>query len=357
MNGIPRKDAIVFLWAEVTGYLESTIRVLSDFVERVDVVHWDKRDVNSTRYKFAETKNVRFHARSQTSESAVYELLMKRQPTIIVVSGWMDKGYLRACNRYRSYNPSVRVVAGIDDQWVGSFRQRIGQLYYRLFYRRLFDFMWVCGAPQFSFAQRFGYGIDNTIFSLYSADTTLFSGACSPVNRRLVYVGRLVDVKAPVLLAQAYSKLPATVQSLWPLVFIGHGDQRERIAAMGNPNITLLPFLQPQDLHAELRCGGVACLPSHKDQWGVAVHEYALLGLPLILSSGVGASTEFLISGFNGLMFQRGSVDSLLSALERITSLSDPELEIMGRNSSILGRRVTSEMSARALLSVTALVK
>ena len=98
--------------------------------------------------------------------------------------------------------------------------------------------------------------------------------------------------------------------------------------------------------------GGVACLPSYQDQWGVVVHEYALMGMPMLLSSGCGAASEFLIPGYNGLMFNKGDINSLKYALQHFTEFCDAEIQQFGKNSAKLGMRINTEISARSLLSV-----
>lgn len=344
--------SIVFLWAEVGGYLEAVLKSLSSqTVGSISVVHWDRRDSNTTQYKIKDIENIGFYARSTTRDETILSLLEKTKPKIIVVSGWMDSGYIWACKRYKKVNPLVKIVAGIDDIWTGSLRQRLGQIYYRLFYKKLFDFMWISGQPQFSFAQRFGYDIESIIFNLYSADTEMFKMRAG-ITKRFIFVGRFVKVKALDLLVQSYCRLPANVQNEWPLLLIGDGDQKPIILERGNPNIKMLPFLQPEELRQELLKGGVGCLPSHKDQWGVVLHEYALMGLPMLASTGCGATTEFLISGFNGFMFRKGDVNDIHRAMKEFTSLSDADFNQFAENSLKLGNRITSEISAASLLSV-----
>lgn len=344
--------SIVFLWAEVGSYLEAVLNTLSNSgIPKIHVVHWDKRTTNTTQHIISSSRGVEFSGRSQIDEFAILRILETSRPGVIVISGWMDAGYIWACRQYKRKNPSVKIVAGIDDMWTGSLRQRIGQVYYRLFYRRLFDFVWISGQPQFSFAQRFGYEIGEIVSDLYSADTSLF---CTPAAlcKRFVFVGRFVKVKAIDLLVDAYCGLPADIQEQWPLYLIGEGDQKPLILKRNNPNIHLLPFLQPEDLRKELLKGGVGCLPSSKDQWGVVLHEYALMGLPILASSGCGAATEFLISGFNGFMFRKGDVADLRRSLLSFTLSTDEQLAQLAQNGRKLGARIDSRISAASLLSV-----
>ena len=344
--------SIVFLWAEVVGYLQAVLNFLSNNADaRLVVVHWDKRGTNTTQFDIDSRNQIQFHNRSESDNEKILNILHVSRPRIIVISGWMDKGYIWACKRYKEFDPKVIIVAGIDDMWSGSLRQRMGQIYFRFFYRPLFDFLWISGQPQFSFAQRFGYGIENIISNLYSADSALFQDRAE-VSKRFVFVGRFVKIKALDLLVDAYCNLPTAVQKEWPLLLIGDGDQKSLIMERKNPYVTVIPFLQPKDLRIELLKGGVGCLPTHKDQWGVVLQEFALMGLPMLASTGCGASTDFLISGFNGFMFRKGSVKDLTRAMLSFTRLSHDDYQSFAVNSRKLGGKISTEISAASLLSV-----
>ncbi len=349
---------IVFLYAEVVGYVVGMLKALMRCDRRleIDVVYFDKKHVNSNQFVINGIESIKFHARSSLTNAQIVELLQEIKPDIIVVSGWWDKGYLHAIRRYRSEGGLVQVVCGIDDQWKGTIRQYIGIIYFQLFYSKLFDFMWVTGKPQYHFAQRFGYGNERIITNLYSADNEVFHIKAS-FSKRFVFVGRFDPIKALDQLIDAYLSLPEDVQSKWPLVLIGDGQLRQYIENKKNNNIVLKPFLQPGDLMKELMQGGVSCLASHSEQWGVAIHEMAILGYPFVLSSACGAATEFLISGYNGFMFRRSHTSSLRDALLKITMLSDEELKLFSQRSHAMGQRITSEHTAYSLLSVIPLSK
>ena len=344
---------IVLLYAEVVGYVVGMLKALAlcGRPVSIDVVYWDKKHVNSTRFAIHELECVRFHARSSFSDAQLSRLLSEADPQVVLVSGWMDRGYIRAVRDHRSAGGRAVVVCGIDDQWHGTLRQHLGRLYFRWFYAKLFDFMWVSGKPQYHYANRMGYDHERIITNLYSADTRIFHQKSS-VSKRFVFVGRFDPVKALDQLIDAYLLLPESTRRLWPLVLIGDGELRQMIASKGSETILMLPFLQPAELLTELRKGGVACITSRIEQWGVAIHEMALLGFPLVLSSACGAATEFLITGYNGFLFKRGNTRSLSEALHRITLLSDEELESFSRRSHELGSRIRSEHVAHSLLSV-----
>lgn len=345
---------IVFLYSSINGFVLSTIRQLqtSGACESIDLVHWPFGTTLGNRFLIESIPSVKFYSRDKFEKECILKLLKDTMPDIIYVSGWMDSGYLYAIKKYRSDGAhSFVTVCGIDDQWKGSLRQYLGRIYFHLFYRRLFDFMWVSGKPQYHYAQRFGYAHTNIISNLLSADTSVFNKKVD-LTRRFVFVGRFDPVKGLDILLEAYESLPKTTQAEWPLVLIGDGELRDVVEKRASAQIIVKPFLQPAELMEELMQGGVACVPSYHEPWGVVIHEMALLGYPLVLSSACGAATEFLISGYNGFLFRTNDVDSLRAAFLKITTLSIEQLALFSNNSHLLGQRITPEQAAYSLLSV-----
>jgi glycosyltransferase involved in cell wall biosynthesis len=344
---------IVFLYSTVVGHVVGVLKALLQCGRNteIDVVFWDRKHINTSRYVIEKIDRVTFHARSSMTDSGLVELLLSRNPDIIYISGWMDRGYLRALGRYRAAGGNAQVVCGIDDQWKGTLKQYLGKIYFRLFYSKLFDFMWVSGKPQYHYAQRFGYRHERIISNLLSADTTIFNRKPA-FSRRFVFIGRFVPQKGLDLLLNGYNSLPEGTKMEWPLVLIGDGGLRETIMNKKSEYVVLKPFMQPKALIEELMQGGVACIASNNELWGVAIHEMALLGYPLILSSACGAATEFLIGGYNGFLFKKNDMQSLRDAMIKITSLPIEDLELFSLRSHHLGQRITPEHAAYSLLSV-----
>ena len=92
-------------------------------------------------------------------------------------------------------------------------------------------------------------------------------------------------------------------------------------------------------------------MPSRSEAWGVAIHEMALMGFPLVLSSSCGAASEFLIPGYNGYLFRSEDASSLGRALEKIAALPSETLRLFSQRSTAIGRRISNEFSAHSLLA------
>ena len=87
------------------------------------------------------------------------------------------------------------------------------------------------------------------------------------------------------------------------------------------------------------------------DKIGVAVHEMALSGLPLVLSNKVGAASMFLNEN-NGFSFPAGNQVTLEEILIKIMNMDDAELNNMSIESIKSGRQLLSDDWSRTLLKI-----
>ena len=343
---------IIYLWAEVTSYVLSTLEQLIEQKNvSVSVIHWDTSKKKSTIFDRNKFYNLTFTNKINLSKYNILERLFEFKPNIIVISAWMDKDYLFAVRKYKIINKTVKVVSGLDSQWRFTYKKIIGVIYFKIFLKKYFDYIWVSGKPQFVFAQLLGYNILNIISDLYSADSNLFN-VNSSFKKRLIFVGRLEKVKFIIDFVKIYKSLPNNLQSEWPLYIVGDGTLKSTLVNLITENIHYKNYLQPSELSIFLSEGGVAILPSIHEPWGVVVHEYTCLGMPILLSSSCGASTEFLIPGFNGFIFESANTQSLYKSLIQLMSLSDNDYIQFGINSKLLSSRISPKTSAQSLLSV-----
>jgi len=346
--------SLVFLYSRMPPYLPVQLRALmaTERVNSIDVVHWDGGDSRGNRYVPESIEGVTYHSRSAFDNNGLLALLRHARPAITYVSGWMDRGYLSALRRFKM-EALTRVVAGVDDQWHGSFRQLTGSVIVRVLLRGLIDVMWVAGAPQRVYAQHFGYTGERVIPNLLSADVDRFANLQPGLRKRFLFLGRFDSVKGLNVLVDAYTRLPSATQKGWSLELVGDGPLRGKLAeGVASTGITLRPYLQPAELPVLLAHGGVGCFPSQHEQWGVAIHELAAAGFPLLLSDACGAGTEFLIHGHNGFRFPVGDVPRLATAMQAMAEMSETMRSLWGARSRELARRITPELSAASLLSL-----
>lgn len=346
---------IVILYTTIGHYMYATINSICELNQdaNVHVVYDDKHGVDKNYNKLEEINRVKYIPKSSLSKVQLYNFIVEKNPHLLYFPAWQDREYFHVVKKIRRLKNKTIFIGGFDDIWFGRLRQVLGSIYFRLFYRKYFDYAWISGKPQYSYAQRMGFDMETIINDLYCADTNTFNAMVNGNRqKRFLFVGRFVKEKGLDVLLDAYEMLDVDIKEEWNLCLIGSGSLLDQIQKRQSNFIKIIPYLQKEELKVELQKGGVCVIPSNKDQWGLPVHEMALSGYPLIVSSAVGSSSEFLISGLNGYKFKKGSVQSLYNALSKITSLSEQELNNFGAQSQKLGARINSQFSAASFLSV-----
>jgi glycosyltransferase involved in cell wall biosynthesis len=86
--------------------------------------------------------------------------------------------------------------------------------------------------------------------------------------------------------------------------------------------ITYHGFTQPQELKNVWRNLDVFVLASKYEPWGVVVHEAAGAGLPIIVTSAVGAADVFVEHGKNGWVVPFGDYQAICKWLSELHDMS-----------------------------------
>jgi len=338
------------------GYTSATIEALVEHGDEVSIVYWDKNKLTPITVTLPPA--VKALPRSKMTVKSMLRLAVEFNPELIVVSGWMDKGYLLAVAilKIRGF----RVITGLDQQWIGNTKQQILRILGGLGLLSLFfSGAWVCGAYQYEFARKLGIKKRDIAFDLYSADVCLIANrrAESPIRdlrkvgpKKFVFVGRLEEVKGLRILADAWRKI-WTAERDWTLQLIGAGSMEGELSKVDG--VRLSGFMQPGQLFEELSAASCFVLPSLKEPWGVVVHEFVAMGKPVILSDAVGACSTFMINGLNGYQVHAGDSDGLAEALLVVMNATENELVKMGAMSEVLAQRITPEISAASLRSLS----
>ena len=343
---------IVFLYSRLNGFVLSTARQIAKLHPncRVTIVYWDDAHDIGNKYDVEDASSLCILKRSEYSDTKLADLVNELRPNLVYISGWMDKGYITVIRHLRR-KLQFLTVCGIDDQWHGNMRQVLGRLYFKAFYRRVFDYMWVSGKPQYHYARMMGYAHHKVISNLLSADKDNFV-SCPNRRKRFIFFGRLDKVKGIESLLESYNSLADSERKEWSLTIVGDGSMRRYVEERASEQVKFIPYLQPDELALELSLGGVGLMTSTFEPWAVSLHEMAFTGFPLIASRQCGAASEFLIHGYNGFLFEGGNSASLATAMRAMIALDDEGRADMGQASIALANRVTPEISARSLLSL-----
>jgi glycosyltransferase involved in cell wall biosynthesis len=139
-----------------------------------------------------------------------------------------------------------------------------------------------------------------------------------PDDGVIVFVGRLVDDKAPEVLLEAYRILLERHPG-WALVYVGDGPLRGPLAerSSGLPGVHLLGFLQPARVAELLAASDLFALPSRYETWGAVATEAAAAGLPVVVSENVGSGPDLLAGGECGERVPVDDAEALAGAIER----------------------------------------
>lgn len=342
------KRKVLFLYSELGPYNIPVFEELAiTFNCDIHVVRWDKGCLKP--YTPKKIDNVSYYKRSDFDEKQLKVLINGIKPEIIYVSGWMDSLYLKVVEPVKS--SGIPVVTGFDDIWTGSLRQFIGKYYFRLRLNKYFSHAWVAGEAQYEFARRLGFSMDSIVFDLLSADINTFSSVRYNENTNLfLYVGNFRKVKGTDLLVKSFNFYRDHLNGKFELLCIGNGELFSSIS--DNPYITVQGYTEQSELIKVVGQASAFILPSRHDQWGVVAHEFATAGLPLIMSTGVGSRSKFLINGYNGFVFENGSVLDLANKMKAFESISSVEKSNMSKRSKELSMRITPQSSAASFMSL-----
>lgn len=344
---------LLILYSEIAGY---TLACLDQLLQRPDLqvrlIRWPVNAEAPFHFEFGE--RIEVIDRSTLSQAELEEQVRGFAPDAIFTSGWIDKGYLKALPQRPRGCP---VICGLDNQWTGSLRQRVATWLSPWLVRRHFDFMWGAGPRQRAFARQLGYDDAHIREGYYSADVARFNHAYQQQHaarfsaegpRRLLYVGRIMAHKGIEELVAAFLQTDPALG--WQLELVGKAD--DSVDLPQHARISQRDFVQPEALPAIYGQAQAFAFPSRVEPWGVAIHEAAAAGLPLLASDAVGAADVFLEEGQNGFRHQAGSVASLHEALQRLMACDAEPLQRMGDHSHALAQRITPQTWADTLLDM-----
>jgi glycosyltransferase involved in cell wall biosynthesis len=283
-----------------------------------------------------------------------YELLnaiLQFNPKALVVAGWFVKDFVWISKQIRK-KLEIPVITYSDTQWNGTFSQRINCLLSPFHLKRAFTHIWVSGIYQYEYARKLNYSKSQILMHSLSCSKEYFAKGDSTIqknsgNKKLIFVGRFVDVKGLDLLLEAWSKIPN--KNGWILTLIGKGPLKSKIE--NYPEIEIKDFMNNEDLICEMRNSDCFILPSIFEPWGVVIHEAVASGLPVIASKICGAVPHFVINNYNGWVVDP-TFDSIFITLQKLVTLNSLDLEKFSKHSKILSTRITPDSSVASLLSL-----
>lgn len=348
----------LFLYTELGGYTADCFKhhLKRHPEDEIHVVHYPVN--REAPFQFEDIERLVRYERHTLDHEDLFDLVKEIDPQLILSSGWVDKGYLKVLRMFKGSIPNVLCF---DNHWTGKMKQRLLLIPASLYLKKIFDYAWVPGAEQRKYAMKLGFSKQRVFEGFYAADTAFFSGLAEQYAeskrlffpKRFLTVARYVPQKGLDAMWDAFNGIPIEERNGWELWCAGTGELwDERSTGVG---ITHLGFVQPQQMDAIVAETGVFILPSIWEPWGVAVHEFAAAGYPLVLSKAVGSGSAFLEDGKNGFLVQGGSPDSIRKAMKKIMRMTPEELQEMGTISMRKASKISTDTWSDTLIQLAEL--
>lgn len=322
---------ITILWASLASYTVAFFRELA-LAQRCALQLIHQPPAPNTEYERFDLSFCELAMEDTRARRSLLEPMVRAfHPDCILMCSWPFRHFMRVARRMR--RGRVFVVAAMDNQWLGTLKQYLGVATARWLLKPAIDALWVCGDRQAAFARRLGY--EDLLYGYYAAEVERFA-ARPPADLRppaFLYVGRLVAVKNIAGLVGAYCRYRERAADPWRLIVAGGGPLAPLLAQA--PEIELAGFVQPRELPTLALRARCFVMPSVREPWGVAIHEAAAAGLPIIATDACGAATAFVRDGVNGYVVSPGP-GALAAAMLRMGQRSGTELRAMSQASATL---------------------
>jgi glycosyltransferase involved in cell wall biosynthesis len=295
----------------------------------------------------------RLQYRSRPDREGLLAAAVHFAPEVLLVNSWHIAEFRHVLEHLR---PRPLRALCMDNQWRGTWKQRLGVVTSPWRVRRLYEVAFLPGERQACFARRLGFSDDRIWQGMLCPDTAPLVSVAetrhSPLPHTFGYLGRLCPEKGIQDLLQAYEIYRASSDAPWDLHVAGAGplgpevDRHRAVIQSG--------FVQPADLGAWMRTIGCLVVPSRFEPWGVALSEGASAGLPIIATDACGAVPHLVHDFANGRVAHAGDGRSLAQCMAYVASLSDDERLAMGQVSRGLASPYTPARWADTLLGRSA---
>lgn len=165
----------------------------------------------------------------------------------------------------------------------------------------------------------------------------------SEINRTtFLFLGRIIESKGVGLLLESYSQIAKTSNSQFKLIIGGDGDKLVYFTDLAkelniSDQITWMGWIPENEVNNFLSLGDIFVFPTYEDVWGVVLLEALSMGKIVICSTQAGSS-ELIIDGVNGFLFDPKDENSLLIVMKRVVSMGEELIEIRKNAIETIGK-------------------
>lgn len=344
---------ILILYAEIMPYNLPVWRYMRDKGCKLTVVQLDDRKL--TPFKYEGEEGIEVHnITSYPDYKSFKDKFYKRDNKLVLMCEGPFKWYWRLARYYHKTMSNIPVIVGVDAQWTGKRNNYIKKFLFPFIYGRVFTNVQCAGLWQVMYALKIGFKRNQIIKPFYCAQNEIYYTVDIDKKRksypkRFIFIGRFNEVKGIREMIEAWQNIKD--KHGWSFTMVGNGPMEDEIQRYKDI-IDIRPFMQQEDIANLMQESGCSMIPSRFEPWGLVIHEAAAAGMPMIVSRDCGATNQFAIDGYNGIVINEVTTASVQNAMERIINTSDDELLTLAENSREMSKSIQPGHVANALLSL-----
>jgi glycosyltransferase involved in cell wall biosynthesis len=272
----------------------------------------------------------------------------------LVINGYTALPYLAAVliARARGIRTGLRIDSVLFN--ATGWRRRAMKRMVMGLLSRLFDRFFATGTMTQEYLTHFGIVPARISRFPYAVDVERFRRESAVLAETRDAIRALYGVPATARVIVSVAKFNSR-ESPWDLLgalegldrpdlftlLVGDGQQREalcaRVESRGLKNVVFAGYVPYADLASCYAIADVFVHAAGDEPWGVSVHEAIACGLPVVVSTHVGAGRDLVLQGRNGFVYSWGDAADLRSKLSLVLDTLDPEI-VKRANEDILAR-------------------
>ena len=163
----------------------------------------------------------------------------------------------------------------------------------------------------------------------------------------VLFVGYFTKRKGVVELINAFKQLNRN-DTILIMVGAGPEEKRLKVLAEGYSNIYFPGYLEKEEKAKYYAIADIFVLPTFVDPWPLVINEAMMFGLPIITTTGCGASE--LIKG-NGIVIKPGDIDALRESMKYLIE-NDEVRTKMGAKSKEIIKEYTIDKAVERIVEV-----
>lgn len=176
---------------------------------------------------------------------------------------------------------------------------------------------------------------------------------------KILYAGRLLQLKRVIDLCKAVKLLTDEGIGNFTVDIIGDGEERQNVIDYINKNnlssvISISPFIPADEVRNKMDESDVYFFGSDfKEGWGAVVNEAMNSACAVVSSHSVGACAYLIKDGKNGLIYECGNVKKLKEALKKVIIDKDFRRELSKNAYSTIKNEWSHTVASDRLISLS----